>query len=139
MYVHNYVFVRMQIMGMHTLPLYIRTCSQRNVNKGVCLFVCWSLNVPETCKCISGTDLHRQFTCCHCEMEVADPTVHLTQSQYTDTVPANPRTGPITPGAWQGNHWNANLSHWYDSTRKNPAVSGIRTRIFRSRGGLRNQ
>ena len=30
-----------------------------------CLFVCWLvgwlLNVPGTCECISGTDLHRQF------------------------------------------------------------------------------
>ena len=25
------------------------------------LFVCWLLNVPATCECISGTDLHRQF------------------------------------------------------------------------------
>ena len=25
------------------------------------LFVCWLLNVPATCKCISGTDLLRQF------------------------------------------------------------------------------
>ena len=24
-------------------------------------FVCWLLNVPATCQCISGTDLHRQF------------------------------------------------------------------------------
>ena len=26
-----------------------------------CLFVGWLLNVPATCECISGTDLHRQF------------------------------------------------------------------------------
>ena len=24
-------------------------------------FVCWLLNVPATCECISGTDLRRQF------------------------------------------------------------------------------
>ena len=29
--------------------------------EGVCLFVCWLLNVPATCECISGTDLLRQF------------------------------------------------------------------------------
>ena len=23
--------------------------------------VCWLLNVPVTCECVSGTDLHRQF------------------------------------------------------------------------------
>ena len=27
----------------------------------VCLLVGWLLNVPATCECISGTDLHRQF------------------------------------------------------------------------------
>ena len=27
----------------------------------VVCFVCWLLNVPATCLCISGTDLHRQF------------------------------------------------------------------------------
>ena len=49
------------------------------------------------------------FTCCHTEIEVADPTFHLTQSQYTDTGPTNPSADPITPGAWQGSHWSANV------------------------------
>ena len=53
------------------------------------------------------------FTCCHTEIEVSDQTFHLTQSQYTDTGPTSPSTDPITPGAWQGSHWN-------DSTQKNP-------------------
>ena len=30
------------------------------------------------------------FTCCHTETEVADQTVHLTQSQYTDNGPTSP-------------------------------------------------
>ena len=38
------------------------------------------------------------LTCCHTETEVADPTFHLTQSQYTDTGPASPSADPITPG-----------------------------------------
>ena len=42
------------------------------------------------------------FTCCHTEMEVADPTFHLTQSQYTDTGPNSPSTDSITSGVWQG-------------------------------------
>ena len=42
-------------------------------------------------------------------MEVADPTVYLTQSQYTDTGPTSPSADPITPGAWQGSHWSANF------------------------------
>ena len=62
-------------------------------------------------------------TCCHTEMEVADQTFYLTQSQYTHNGPTSPRADPITPGAWQGSHWSA----WYDSTRKNPVASGNRT------------
>ena len=49
------------------------------------------------------------FTCCHTEMEAADQTFHLTQSQYTDTGPTSPSADPITPGAWQGSHWSANF------------------------------
>ena len=49
------------------------------------------------------------FTCCHTEIEVADQTFYLTQSQYTDTRPTRPSADPITPGAWQGSHWNANF------------------------------
>ena len=30
------------------------------------------------------------LTCCHTEIEVADPTPHLTQSQHTDTGPTSP-------------------------------------------------
>ena len=40
-----------------------------------------------------------KFTCCHTEIEVADPSFYLTQSQYTDTGPASPSADPITPGA----------------------------------------
>ena len=47
------------------------------------------------------------FTCCHTEIEVADPTFYLTQSQYTDTGPTSPSADPITPGAWRGSHWSA--------------------------------
>ena len=49
------------------------------------------------------------FTCCNTEIEVADQTVYLTQSQYTDTGPTSPSTDPITPGAWQDSHWSANF------------------------------
>ena len=45
-----------------------------------------------------------KFTCCHTEIEVADQTLYLTQSPYTDTVPTSSSTDPITPGAWQGSH-----------------------------------
>ena len=77
------------------------------------------------------------LTCCHTEIEVADQTFHLTQSQYTDTGPTSPSADPITPGAWQGSHWSANfLSHWYDSTpKKIPSQAGFEPGIFRPRGG----
>ena len=48
-------------------------------------------------------------TCCHTEVEAADPTFYLTQSQYTDTGPTSPNADPRTPGAWQGSHWSANV------------------------------
>ena len=51
-------------------------------------------NVSATCWCISGTDLLRQFTCCHTEIE-ADQTLYLTQSQYTDTRPTSPSADPL--------------------------------------------
>ena len=64
-----------------------------------CLF-----NVPATCDRVYLRD---NFTCCHTEIEIADQTFHLTQSQNTDTGPTSPSTDPITPGAWQGSPWSA--------------------------------
>ena len=49
------------------------------------------------------------FTCCHTEIEVADETFYLTQSQYTDTGPTSPSANPVMPGAWEGSHWSANF------------------------------
>ena len=77
------------------------------------------------------------FTCCHTEIEVADQTFNLTQSQYTDTRLTSPSTDPITPGAWQGSHW----SHWYDSTPEksrctwdsNPGSSAFQADAFTTR------
>ena len=49
------------------------------------------------------------FTCSHTEIEVADQTFYLTQSQCTDTEPTSPSTDLIMPGTWQGSHWSANF------------------------------
>ena len=69
------------------------------------------------------------FMCCHTEVEVADLTLHLIQSQYTDSGPTSPSTDPITPGAWQDSHWSANfLVTGMTRPRQNPGASGIRTR-----------
>ena len=48
-------------------------------------------------------------TCCHIEIEAADQTFYLTQSQCTDTGPTGPSADPITPGTWQGSYWSANF------------------------------
>ena len=76
------------------------------------------------------------FTCCHTEIEVADQTFRLTQSQYTDTGPISLSTDPITPGAWQGSHWSANFEVT-GMTRpgKIPVQAGFEPRIFRSQCG----
>ena len=65
-------------------------------------FVCW-LVVSQ------GRICSDNFTCCHTEDEVADPSFLLTQSHYTDTGPTSPSTDPITSGAWRGSHWSANF------------------------------
>ena len=65
------------------------------------------------------------FTCCHTEIEVADPTLHLTQLQYTDT---SPSTGPTTLSAWQGSRWSEKFSvTGMTQLRTNPFATGIRT------------
>ena len=75
-------------------------------------------------------------TCCHTEIQVADQTFYLTQSQYIDTRPTSPSADPRTPGAWQGGYWSADFGVTGVSRHpKNPGASGIRTGIFRSRGG----
>ena len=55
------------------------------------------------------TTLRDNFTCCHTEIEAADQTFYLTQSQYTDTGQTSPSPDPIMPGALQGCHWSANF------------------------------
>ena len=80
--------------------------------------------------CVSqGRICSDKFTCCHTEIEVADQTFYLTQSQYTDTGLTSPSADPITPGAWQGSHWSVNFEvTGMTRPRKNPGTSGIPTR-----------
>ena len=76
------------------------------------LFVCWlvgCLTSQQQASVSQGRICSDNLTCCHTEIEVADPTFYLTQSQYTDTGPTSPSADPITPGAWQGSHWSANF------------------------------
>ena len=74
----------------------------------VCLLVA-CLTSQQQASVSQGRICSDNFTCCHTEIEVADQTFYLTQSQYTDTRPTSPSADPITPGAWQGSHWSANF------------------------------
>ena len=74
--------------------------------------VCWlvgCLTSQQHASVSQGRICSDNFMCCHTETEVADPTFHLTQSQYTDTGPTSPSTDPIMPDTWQGSHWSANF------------------------------
>ena len=75
----------------------------------VCLFVGCLLTSQQQACVSQGRICSDNSTCCHAEIEVADQTFHLTQSQYTDTGPTSPSADPMTPVAWQGSHWSANF------------------------------
>ena len=74
----------------------------------VCLLV-GCLTSQQQASASQGRICSDKFTCCHTEIEVADQTFYLTQSQYTDTGPTSRSADPISPGAWQGSHWSANF------------------------------
>ena len=73
------------------------------------MLVGWLLNVPAHVSVSQGRICSDYFTCCHTEIEAADQTYNLTQLQYTDAKPTSPSVDPITPDAWQGSHWSANV------------------------------
>ena len=111
-----------------TLPQFFCPMVKASVFESVCLFV-GCLTSQQHASVSQGRICSDNFTCCHTEIEVADPTFHLTQSQYTDTGPTSPSTDPTTPGAWQGSRWSANFEViGMTRPRKNPVASGIRTR-----------
>ena len=74
----------------------------------VCMFV-GCITSQQKASVSQGRICRDNFTCCHTEIEVADQTFYLTQSQYTDTGPTSPSVDPISPGAWQGSQWSANF------------------------------
>ena len=53
----------------------------------LCFFCCFvgCLTSQQQASVSQGRICSDKFTCCHTEIEVADPTFSLTQSQYTDT------------------------------------------------------
>ena len=105
------------------------------------MFACWLVGCVTSQQQASvpqGRICSDNFTCCHTQIEIADQSVHLTQSQYTDTGPTSPCANPM-PGAWQGSHWSANFQVT-GMTRpgKIPSQAGFEPGIFHSRGGHLN-
>ena len=81
---------------------------RRRRRRRICLFVACLMSQQHACVS-QGRISTDNFTCCHTEIEVADPTFYLTQSQYTDTGLTSPSAYPIMPGVWQGSLWSANV------------------------------
>ena len=89
----------------------VRRAALRRMRRKVCLLVS-CLTSQQHASVSQGRICSDNCTCCHTEIEVADQTFFLTQSQYTDT-------GMTRPG-------------------KIPAKAGIKPRACRSRGGRLN-
>ena len=115
---------------------------------GFVKFVCWLLNVPATCECVSGTDLRRQFYV----LPHWDRSCRSNFPSHPVTVyrlgPTSPSADPIAPGAWQGSHWSAIfLSHWYDETSEksgrkrdsNPGSSALEADALTTRPTRRSE
>ena len=98
-------------LGVNVMPIMIR----EGVKVGhqwlfACLIVfVGCLTSQQHASVTQGRICSNNITCCHTEIEVADQTFYLTQSQYTDNGPISPSTDPIIPGAWQGSHWSASF------------------------------
>ena len=86
----------------------VKLCHQYNFQRLSSVWV-GCLTSQQQASVSQGRICTDNVTCCHTEIEVADQTFYLTQSQYTDTGPTSPSADPITPGAWQGSHWSANF------------------------------
>ena len=93
----------------HLRPLAIAPCSGLFWPfQTSCLLVRY-LTSQQQASVSQGRICSDKFTCCHTEIEVADPTFYLNQSQYTDTGPTSTSADPITPGAWQRSHWSVSF------------------------------
>ena len=87
-----------------------------------CLLFAGCLTSQQHASASQGGICSDNFTCCHIEIEVADPTFHLTQSQYTDTGSTSPSAGRVATGVPM-------------TTKKIQTQAGFEPGTFRSRGG----
>ena len=93
---------------LHVLPHWGRGRRSTLLSHGDGVVVCW-LTSQQHASVSRGRICSDNCMRCHTEIEVADQTFHLTQSQYADTGPTSPSADPMTPGARQGSHWSASL------------------------------
>ena len=109
-----------KVRDRHARPLYLsvivasQLCPALSTETlhGTRRFVRWLvswLTSQQHASASQGRICRDNFTCCHTEIEVANQTFSLTQSQYADTGPTSPSPDPIMPGAWQGSRWSANV------------------------------
>ena len=90
-------------------------------------FVCWLVacfTSQQHASVSQGRIYSDNCTFCHTETEVTHQTFYLTQSQHIDTGPTSPSADPITPDAWQGNHWNVNFEVTGMTRRKRDSNTG---------------
>ena len=80
------------------MHVHLRDGSTQTIMTGLLLFV-GCLTSQQQASVSQGRICSDNFTRCHTEIEVADQTFYLTQSQYTDTGPTSPSADPISPGA----------------------------------------
>ena len=106
-------------MGLKGLSLLLPLCIEECVECTDVAVVCWLLNVPATCWCISGTDLLRQFDVlphwdrtCRSNFPPHSVTVYWHRQNQSQRWPYNARRLAGKPLECQF------LSHWYDSTPK---------------------
>ena len=107
-YINSFLAETGKFWAMIGTLLYTFGSRERHSEPTVCLLV-GCLTSQQHASVSQGRICSDNFTCCHTDIEVADQTFYLTQSQYTDTGPTSPSADPITPGAWQGSHWSANF------------------------------
>ena len=130
MHMHPPRAFNIQYSNIYDLKLTSQTVYQYNNAQAPTTFV-GCLTSQQHASVSQGRIRTDNFTCFHTEIEVADPTFYLTQSQYTDTGPTSPSADPIMPGAWRGSHLSANFEvTGLTRPRKNPDASGIRTRFL---------
>ena len=90
--------------GYHGNPKHVLVNLYKGSELWFCVVVGWVMS--QQCTGVSlGLISPDNWMCCHTEVEVADQTLFLTLSWYTDMGPTIPGADLVTVGFWQGSHW----------------------------------